>query len=65
MTAGNSEFRKYTFRISKLLSTDWRVDHIIASGSSDNTTTNIKNETLIQLNLLEWGPKFFFFQVMG
>ena len=47
-----SSLAKDSYRISKLLSTDWRVDHIIASGSSDNTTTNIKNETLIQLNLL-------------
>ena len=47
-----SSLAKDSYRISKLLSTDWRVDHIIASGSSDNTTTNIKNETLIKLNLL-------------
>ena len=43
---------KDSYRISKLLSSGWRVDHIIASGSLDNNAVKIKNETLIQLNLL-------------
>lgn len=45
---------KDSYRISKLISTDWRVDHIIASGSSasNDNNNNVKNDTLIQLNLL-------------
>ena len=47
---------KDSYRISKLISTDWRVDHIIASGSSassnNNNNNNVKNDTWIQLNLL-------------
>jgi hypothetical protein len=46
-----SSLAKDSYRISKLLSTDWRVDHVIASGSADNKT-NSKNDTVIQINLV-------------
>jgi len=46
-----SSLAKDSYRISKLLSTDWRVDHVIATGSTDNTT-NTKNDTIIQINLV-------------